>query len=358
MLIIKDKEVKELLPMAETIAAMEDSYREVAEGTGKNLPRARMRTAADEQGYGYFFNCIPGLLQKKGIMAVRLDSISREVRKERVSGRYFNDQYCGLVMLYSLKTGEPLAIMDDFSLSAIRVGATTAVAVKYMAKKDAARVALFGSGKQARANLEAVSKVRRLERVQVYSPNPDHRRTFAAEMTEVTGAEIVPVDHPQKAMEGADIVLCMANSTRPVFEGHWLRPGMHVASISAGGDKTHEEVMGVPRREIDDVTFDRSALIVISSREQVAWDQQAPLAQRMDKIRDLGELVTGKVLGRRSDDEINLYASNTGTGNQFAAAGAMVYEKAKVKGLGREIPTEWLMTDLKEWAERGFFPSP
>jgi len=78
----------------------------------------------------------------------------------------------------------------------------------------------------------------------------------------------------------------------------------------------------------------------------------------MDKIRDLGELVTGKVLGRRGDDEINLYASNTGTGNQFAAAGAMVYEKAKAKGLGREIPTDWFMTDLKEWAERGFFPSP
>ena len=358
MLIIKDEDVKALLPMEEVIPAMEDSYREVAEGTGKNLPRARMRTAADEQGYGYFFNCIPGLLQKKGIMAVRLDSISREVRKERVSGRYFNDRYCGLVMLYSLKTGEPLAIMDDFSLSAIRVGATTAVAVKYMARKDAKTAALFGSRKQARANLEAVSKVRRLERVQVYSPNPDHRRAFAEEMTEKIGVEIVPVNSPEKAIAGSDIVLCMASSTEPVFDGRWLRPGMHIASISAGGDKTHAEVTGRPRREIDDLTLDQSSLIVISLREQLSWDQQTHLSQRLDKIRDLGELVTGKVEGRRSEEEINLYGSNTGTGNQFAAAGAMVYEKAKAKGLGREIPTEWLMTDLKEWAERGFFPSP
>ncbi len=358
MLIIKDEDVKALLPMEEVIPAMEDSYREVAEGKGKNLPRGRIRTHPDADGYGYFFNCIPGLLPSKGIMAVRLDSISRQVHKERVSGRYFDDRYCGWVIVFSLKTGEPLAIMDDFSLSAIRVGATTGVAVKYMARKEAKQAALFGSGKQARANLEAVSKVRNLERIQVYSPNPDHRRLFAEEMTEKIGAEIVPVDSPEKAMAGSDIILCMASSTEPVFDGRWLRPGMHIASISAGGDKTHAEVAGRPRREIDDLTLDQSSLIVISLREQLSWDQQTHLSQRLHKIRDLGELVTGKAAGRTSDEEINLYASNTGTGNQFAAAAAIVYEKAKAMGLGREIPTEWLMTSVKDWAEKGFFPSP
>jgi len=358
MLILNDDEVRQSLPMEETILAMEDSYREVAEGDGKNLPRGRIRTQPDGDGYGYFFNCIPGLLPSRGVMAVRLDSIVREVRKERTSGRYAGDQYCGWVIVYSLKTSEPLAIMDDFSLSAIRVGATTGVAVKYMARKDAKQVALFGSGKQARANLEAVAKMRRLERIKVFSPNPTHRTQFAEEMTYVVGAEIIPVDSPQKAMEGADVVLCMANSVGPLFDGNWLRPGMHVASISAGRDKTHQDLLQEERREIDDTTLERSALVVISSRAQMAWDEQVRLSSRADKLFDLGELLQGRVAGRNNDDEINLFASNTGTGNQFAAAGATAYEKARAKGLGREIPTEWLMTNVKEWADRGFFPSP
>ena len=358
MIILSDDEVRESLPMGDVIQVMEDSYLEVAEGKGKNLPRGRIRTQPAPDGYGYFFNCIPGLLPSRGVMAVRLDSIVREVRKERASGRYKDDQYCGWVIVYSLETSEPLAIMDDFSLSAIRVGATTGVAVKYMARKDAKQVALFGSGKQARTNLEAVARVRNLDRVKIYSPNPAHRTVFAEEMTEVIGAEIIPVDSPAKAMEGADVVLCMANSVKPLFDGAWLRPGMHVASISAGRDKTHQDLLQEERKEIDDTTLERSALIVISSREQMAWDEQGRLANRAEKLFDLGELLRGKVAGRRSEDEINLFASNTGTGNQFAAAGAVAYEKARAKGLGKEIPTEWLMSNVKKWADRGFFPSP
>jgi ornithine cyclodeaminase len=181
---------------------------------------------------------------------------------------------------------------------------------------------------------------------------------FAEEMTPIVNAEIICVDHPKKAMESADIVLCMANSTTPVFDGNWLRPGMHVASISAGRDKTHDEVVGTARREIDDATMEVASLIVISSREQVAWDEQKELSKRTERIVDLGDLLTKKVSGRTSDEDINLFASNTGTGNQFCAAGAIVYEKAKAKKMGREIPTEWLMASVKEWSDRGFFPSP
>jgi alanine dehydrogenase len=298
-------------------------------------------------------------------MAVRLDSVVQEFGQERAHLHMIGDQFCGLVILFSLESGEPLAMIHDFTLSGIRVGATTAVAAKHMAKKDAKRVALFGSGKQARTNLEAVSKVRQLEEVRVYSPNESHRRLFAEEMTEVIGAEIIPVDNPQKAMDGAEIVLCMANSMTPVFDGKWLQPGMHVASISAGRDKAATEVRGFVRREIDDLTMERSALIVISSKDQVAWDDQRelrdpakPAADDWGKIVELGDLLTGRVSGRGNEAEINLYASNTGTGNQFAAAGAIVYNKAKAKGIGREIPTEWLMTSVKEWSDRGFFPSP
>lgn len=105
--------------------------------------------------------------------------------------------------------------------------------------------------------------------------------------------------------------------------------------------------------------------IVISSNEQVAWDEQkelfdseAPSSQEWGKIVEIGDLLTGKVSGRRSDEEINLYASNTGTGNQFAEAVAIVYEKGTTRGGGKEVPADWIMTSVKKWSDRGFFPSP
>ena len=361
MLIISDEQVRELLPMDETIKAMEDSYREVAEGTAQNSPRARLRTPPGDDGLNYFFNCIPGMLPSRGIMSVRIDSVVRGYDPERAHVNYVGNRYCGWIILYSLRTGEPLAIIDDFTISGVRVGATVGMVVNYLARKDASRVALYGTGKQARTNLEGVSKVRRLEEVRVYSPNPEHRKLFVEEMTPVIGAKIIPVDSSEKAMEDADIVLCTSNSMTPVFDGKWLRPGMTVSSITSGGDRSHIQATGRVRKEIDDLTIERAELIVISSWAQVAWDDQSRLAnasQTGEKVIELGDLLTGKAQGRRSDEELNLFANNTGTGNQFAAAGYIVYEKAKERGVGREIPTEWLMTDLSKWAERGFSPSP
>ena len=264
------------------------------------------------------------------------------------------------VILFSLKTGEPLAIMDDFNLSGIRVGATVGVGVNLLARKDAKVVAVYGSGKQARTNLEAVAKVRSLEEVRVYSPNPDHRKLFAEEMTPVVGAQVVPVESSAEAFEGADIVLCTSNSVKPVFDGKWLRPGMTVSGISSGRDSSATPIWG-DRKELDDTTFERSDFVMISSMDQAHWDKQSRIlnaSETDEKVAELGEVLTGKVPGRRSEEEINLFANNTGTGNQFAAAGAIVYEKAKEKAVGREIPTEWLMTSVKQWADKGFYPSP
>jgi ornithine cyclodeaminase/alanine dehydrogenase-like protein (mu-crystallin family) len=332
-----------------------------------NIPRARLRTSPTEgEGWNFFFNCIPGLLPRRGVMAVRLDAAVREFNPERAHVRYFNDRYTGWVILFSTKTGEPLAIMDDFSLSGIRVGATVGVGARYLAKKGASRVALYGSGKQARTNLEAVSKVRKLDEVRVYSPNPEHRVLFAQEMTHVVGAEIVPVDSPEKAMDGVDMVLCTANSMEPVFDGGWLKPGVFVSSISVGNDKTITPIWGRVRRELDDETLGRADRVVISSRAQAIWDDQKHLLALGEKhgfgpdrqIPEIGDLLLGRVPGRETDDQVTVFANNTGTGNQFAAAGAVVYENARKQGVGRELPNEWFMSDVSEWAARGFYPSP
>ena len=124
----------------------------------------------------------------------------------------------GIVILYSIETAEPLALMHEFELSGMRVGATTALGVDLIARDDALTLGLFGTGKQARCALEAIRLVRPLRRVNVFSPNPEHRATFAAKMSG-DGVEVVAVADPQEVVVGADIVCCATTAMKPVFDG-------------------------------------------------------------------------------------------------------------------------------------------
>jgi len=262
------------------------------------------------------------------------------------------------VLLFSLETGEPLALIHDFSLSAIRVGATTGVAHRALSRKGSKVVGLFGSGNEARRNLEAICCVRDIERVRVYSPTREHRERFAEEMTELLNVEIQPVSSPEAVVKGADIVMSATNSSQAVFDGNWLEPGQMVTTI-ANTDGVHR------RTEADSTTMIRSDFIVLNNKETAVTNQQRELLDLIEegkfgweKICELGEVLTGQHPGRTTDRQIIFYKSNTGVGIQFAAAGALIYEACKKQGLGRELPTEWFGADLSEWMDKGFMPSP
>ena len=367
-MILNEAEVKELLDMRDCIEAVEDAYRELAFDRAFNIPRGRMRYPSNLEGNDYFFNCIPGSVLKFNFAGIRIDSVTRvrssEDLKRSHAGTPIDNKFCGLILLFSISTGELAAILPDFTISGVRVGATSAIALKYLARKDAKRMALFGSGKQARTHAEAICRTLPIEEIRVFSPNREHRVAFAAEMTEKSDAEIIPVDHPRKAVEDADIIVGTSNSNRPVFEGEWLREGATVVTIT-GGDRHANQARGFKRREIDETTVLRSNRIVVNSREQVMIDEQPELFDlihegnlKLDEIPELQEIVVGKAPGRTNDKEVFLFNNNTGTGIQFIAAGVKVYENAKKKGMGREIPTDWFMTDLSAWIAKGFSPSP
>jgi len=257
-----------------------------------------------------------------------------------------------------LETGEPLALIHDFNLSAMRVGATTGIAHRALAKKDSMVVGIFGSGNEARKNLEAICCVRSIERVKVYSPTKEHRDRFAEEMTELLNVEVQPVGSPEAVVKGSDIVMCATNSSEPVFDGNWLEPGQFVTTI-ANTDGVHR------RSEADSATMIRSDLIVLNSRETAITNQQRELLDLIDqgkvswdKVCELGQVLIGRHPGRTSDQQIIYYKSNTGVGIQFAAGGALIYEACKKQGLGRELPTEWFGADLSLWMDKGFMPSP
>jgi len=366
-LLLSESDVQGLLSMDECIQLLEEVYRELASGEAQNIPRGRIRFTAKKEGdVGYLFNCIPGASRRLGICAVRRDSESRYFYRlsERAHGGPTRDhRHCGLIFLFSVETGEMVAILPDYTVSAIRVGVTSALATKYMARDDASRVAIFGSGKQARANLAGICAVRKIDTVKVYSPNAEHRVAFAEEMTEALDVEIVPVASPGEAMAGADIVIAATNSVNPVFDGSALKPGTHVVSI-VGADKFASQMHGVPRREIDETTLKRADVIVVHLLDQIKIDQQGDIYRLLEQgslswnqVVELPQVITGEVPGRQSADQITFFHNNTGTGIQFAAAGAHILERAKALGRGREIPTEWFTTDTSASARKGFYSS-
>jgi len=319
-----------------------------------------------------------GSVSALNIAAIRLNSGRRlrvrgEPRGPHTTG--YMERDWGVVVLFSMETGELLAILPQFTLSGIRVGATTGVAVKHLARDDASVVGVFGSSKVARADLQAVAQVRPVRFAKVFSPNPAHRVQFATEMGDLLGIEVRAVDSPRQVVEGSDIVCCSTSSNTPVFDGEWLRAGQLVTStkstprprqpLSRSLRANYKEPVTAYRTEIDRTTLLKSDAICILSEEMVLNEQQRELLDPIDegliswdKVCELGPVIIGETQARKGPGDLIFYASTGGMGIQMAAAGAVVLRNARTKGAGKEVSYEWFSADERPWHERGYYPSP
>jgi alanine dehydrogenase len=353
-LILSNDDVEKVLSMRECIEVLEDVYVELSEGRGVNRVRSDCLVPSGRKDALYSLKSMDGVIPKLGIGAVRIDSDivtwpkqGNTVRRVKVPAAA-NERYVGLVLLFSSETGEPLAILPDGVMQRTRVGATNGLGIKYLARKDARSVAILGSGWQAGAQLMAVCAVRHIETIRCFSPNSDHCQAFAASMSPVLGIEIVPVTQPEDAIASADIVLCATNSVDNIFFARWIEPGMHLSSIKL----PEIELSAIKRADRLVIhTHDAKPLHVVSkdiavpeSEPNKGWALGAGID--FDKTPVLADLIVGKVAGRASEREVTCFLNNLGMGYQFAAAGAIVYRKAKESGLGHELPTDWFTQDV------------
>lgn len=237
-----------------------------------------------------------------------------------------------MLPLFDAKTGSPLALLDGASLNPYKTGAVGAVGTDALARRDATELAIIGSGTQARGQLLATATVRDLDRIVVYSPTPEHRRQFAAEMSDRVESPIEPVETAGAAVSGADIVVTATTATEPVFDGDRLAPGTHVTAVG----QYHPE-----RRELDAETIARSTYVP-DLCARVDQDAGSYLAARdRGAISDdhvyaeLGDIVAGNMPGR-TGEEITVFDSG-GTAIETVAAGMLLYEKAVAAGLGETI---------------------
>ena len=312
VLLLRHEDVRAAVTMDDAIEAMEGAFAEEAAG-GTMLPQ-RINMKA---GKGWI-RVGPVAMEHSGYMGFKAMNLT--------AGQGVRYQ----VHLYLIATGELLSIMDAQHLTTLRTGATSAVATRRLARPGAGRVALLGSGPEARAQLDAMAAAGYVGSACVFSPTEANRAALARQYAE-TGIDIVAVGSAEAAVDGADMVLAAVKSTITVLMGAWLKPGMHVNSV---GTARRDQ------REIDGDVFTRSDIIVVDTKTGVMEEAGDAYAARdlvsADKIGDLAELVSGKIPSRSSPKQITLFKS-VGTGIQDIALAATIYAKAHERGLGEEI---------------------
>lgn len=363
-LIINNDDVRALLTMDETLAALEESYLGLVSQEAVCRPRVDIRIPTSEAGKTYQWGTMEGG-STRGYFAIRMKS---DVVFERPGqGGPTEEKYCvrpglfcGLVLLTSTENGEPLAFLNDGVLQHMRVGADGALGVKYLARADAEVVGMLGSGGMARSHLESFRCVRRIRRLQVFSPTRANREAFAAEARERYGIEAVACDTPEQVYRGAHIVAALTDSTVPVIDGRLLEPGAHIVNVGGGGVPDEASLRRVDRYlRFGNAPAPLGHPEIAIADEYLTWAARpADASQRgrkrghgvslPDKVVYLADVLSGSAPGRRSPDEITYSERGNLQGAQFFAVAAKVYEAAKAAALGREIPTEWFLQDIRD----------
>ena len=260
----------------------------------------------------------------------------------------FEAGYCGMkiytsargaalrfvVALFKAETGKLVALLEADYLGQMRTGAATGVATRLMARQDARRCGILGSGTQARTQLEAVAAVRKLDEVRAYSRNPERCDAFCREMSLRLGLSVTPAPNAEGAVREMDIVIAATSSSTPVVLGEWLSPEAHINAIGANFAQ---------KRELDEEAVRRCGIIVVDSREQSrleAGDLLAVLGEDSNAwaaVRELSDVVTGKLAGRTHDRQVTLFKSN-GVALEDVTVAARVYEEAVRQALGQHLP--------------------
>lgn len=314
-LFLTNDDVAALLPIADCIETMDRLFKDEADGLAESFARQSLNLP---QGW---HRTMSGGAYGQGAYGLKTYGA--------VAGR---PKY--RVLLFSLDDGELVAILEAKNLSQIRTAAVSAVATRYMAREDAETVGMIGTGFEARGQLEAIAAVRPIRRALAYSRTAENRESFAREMSERLGIEVVAVGSAEAAVREADIVVTVTKSAAPVIDAAWIRPGTHINAVGA---------TALTRREIDVDTVRASSLVVVENIEQaklecgeLIWASEHK-ALSWARVVELSRIASGAVSGRPSRDAITQFNS-LGVAAEDIAAAAAVVTRAKREGRGVKLP--------------------
>lgn len=378
MRIINNELVAQLLTMDDCIQAQEAAFKKLPSGRAIHRPRIDMYYPCGRED-GYFrWGTMEGACD--GYFAIRMKS-DIIVWPGDKTGNWTEDKYCrepgtycGLILLVSTDNAEPLAFINDGALQHMRVGGGAAIGVKYLSRQDSHVVGMLGSGGMARSFLEAFTCVRDIQQCRVYSPTARNREAYAQEMSRRLRIEVLPVDNARAAVKGADILSSCTDAMKPVYDADWIEPGMHVTNVGrrempdAAAEKfdvvIRQGTAGLQMKQTERFQAERGlspAAFIGGTVEEMkrlpAKNPQPGFGGDDPEFKDRGrggdkpdfaDLVSGRAKGRTDPRQVTFYRNVGNQGLQFSAVSAVVYKKAIELGLGREIPTDWFLQDIRD----------
>ncbi len=366
MLFIHNNMVEQVLSMKDCIAVQELAFKALETGNAIHRPRIDMYMPTDRTDGYYRWGTMEGWYDE--IFAIRMKS-DIITWPQTGNGGWTEEKYCmepgtfcGLILLFSSKNGAPLAMINDGFLQHMRVSGGAGIGAKHLARNDATTVGMLGSGGMARTFLEAFCAVRPITTCKVYSPTRENRETYAREMSEKLGVEVVPVDSAREAVRGVDILSTATDSMSPTFEPDCLEPGMHVAMLgpaevspqaeSKFDVKIRQGIGGLKLPETERIRMEigmSPVAWIAGTKEQMQRLPPKTVGSGFGgEYPDFCDLVYGRTQGRTSKDQITFHHNMGNQGLQFAAVGGLVYRKVLALNIGRQVPTEWLVQDIRD----------
>ena len=315
MLLLTEQDVQELFPMPRAIERVEAAFH--AQHGGEATNHNRQRIFLPHCALHYMAAGLPG----ENLLGLKIYTTTRETLRF-------------LVLLYDGASGGLLAMIEADYLGRIRTGAASGVATRLLARSDASRAGVIGTGRQARTQLEAVAVVRRLGIVRVFGRDEQRRQEFCRAMSDQLHLDVRPAASAEEVARSSDILITATAARQPVLQGEWIAPGTHINAVGANMTS---------RRELDDAALSRSSVIAVDSIAQAREEAgdlvmgEAAMPGGWSGVTELSEIIAGVKPGRQADADITLFKS-TGIALWDVASAGYIYKQAIEKGKGRKVP--------------------
>ncbi len=323
MLVLSEKEVRELIEINELVLALEEAH--VQFSTGKAvMPVRQVVPLSQIQGR---ITSMPAYLSEANALGMKVVTYFQENPKKGLPS------ILATISLYSSETGKLTALMDGSYVTAIRTACASAMATKALANPETPVMGILGAGVQARAHIRALSRIRQFSEIRVYSPSGTSARNIKKELEPESGIRIEAVDSPENAVRGADLVVTVSTAKEPILRAGWLKAGCHINAVGS-----HRPDL----RELDAEIFKSATVVVDSLDATMAECGDILLAIREGAITkghvhaEIGEVLAERRPGRTRADEITVYKS-VGIAIQDVAAAQLVYQKAVEQKVGLEV---------------------
>ena len=321
--LLTEHHVAALLPPGDLIQAMETALARFSAGDVQQPVRTVLSVGAQKA----YFGVMPAYVAEPPQMGAKLVTVFGQNLAKGLPS------HLATILLFDPETGALMAVMDGRYITEARTAAVSAVSAKALARPDARRLAILGTGVQARSHLEALVEVRALADVRVWSPQARSRDRFVADMAGRVAAPVRACASAEEAVRDADIVVLVTSSPTPVIDDAWVAAGAHVISVGACRPDQREMAPALVAR--GRLVVDSRAAALVESGDVVQGIREGRFAES-HVAGELGDVLLGRITGRRHADEVTIFKS-LGMAVEDVAAADLVYRRAEDTGAGTAL---------------------